>query len=190
MDVSSNAGIAAGFERARTFGQIDIVVNNAGRLLAGPALEAPREGWDELFAINVAGAFFVSQAAAQGWIAQSRGGVIVNMCSTSGVSGRPGAIAYSASKAALAQITRVLAVEWAPYGIRVNGVAPGTTATKTRSALLDANPALKAEMVSRIPAKRLGQASDVAEAVRWLASAAAAYVSGVVLPVDGALLAQ
>ncbi len=168
-------------------GQIDVLVNNAGRLLVKPALDIDLEEWNQVMAVNVTGTYFMSQRVAQYMVDADHPGCIINIASTFTVMGAPNVSAYGISKAAVGGITRHLAVEWAQHGIRVNAVAPGSVRTKLRAEILDANPVHAEAKLAEIPMKRWGAPEDMASAVSYLASSGAAYVNGHVLVVDGGL---
>jgi NAD(P)-dependent dehydrogenase (short-subunit alcohol dehydrogenase family) len=173
----------------RALGRIDVLVNNAGRALQGPATEVTWSDWDDVIAINLRGAFFLSQALAREWIAAGRSGAIVNIASTHGLTGLAERSVYGISKGGLIQMTRMLAIEWAPAGIRVNAVAPATVLTPSRTDMLR-DTAKRQRMLARIPLGRFPAAEEVAGAVSYLASADAANVTGHVLVLDGGLTAQ
>jgi NAD(P)-dependent dehydrogenase (short-subunit alcohol dehydrogenase family) len=170
------------------FGRIDILVNNAGLGTNHDALDATEAEWDELFAVNVRGLFFACQAAGRHMVAQ-RSGRIINMASQAGLVGIPRHAAYSASKGAVIALTRVLALEWSPFGVTVNSVAPTFVRTPGTAERLD-RPEFMGEVLSRIPAGRVATTAEVAGAVIYLASPAAAMVTGSVLVVDGGWTAQ
>jgi NAD(P)-dependent dehydrogenase (short-subunit alcohol dehydrogenase family) len=170
------------------FGGVDLLVNNAGVPLSKPAAEVTRGEWDSVLAVNLTGAFFISQQLGRHLIAEGRPGAIVSLASTHGTVGFPGAAAYGIAKAGVSHMTRVLAIEWAPYKIRVNAIAPGTTETPSRAPLL-ADPERRALMLNRIPLKRFGQPHEMAAAVRYLASPQASYITGQILLLDGGLTA-
>jgi 2-deoxy-D-gluconate 3-dehydrogenase len=174
-------------ETIDTLGQIDVLVNNAGRLLVKPALEITPDEWNQVISVNVTGSFFMAQHVAQHLVDTERPGSIINIASTFTVIGAPNVSAYGISKAAVGGITRHLAVEWAPYGIRVNAVAPGSVKTKIRAEIMAANPERAEANLAKIPMQRWGTPEDMAGAVSYLASPAAAYVNGHVLAVDGGL---
>lgn len=190
LDVRQPDSIAAAMEEViRRFGHIDVLVNNAGRALQRPAIEVTWAEWDDVIAINLRGAFFLSQAAARHWIASGRPGAIVNIASTHGLTGLTGRSVYGISKGGLIQMTRMLAIEWAPSAIRVNAVAPATVLTSSRAAMLK-DPDARQQMLARIPLGRFPAAEEVAAAVAYLAGGAAASVTGHVLVIDGGLTAQ
>jgi len=189
VDLRNRASIERAVEATvRRFGRIDILVNNAGLGTNHDALDATEREWDDLFAVNVRGLFFACQSAARRMVAQGEGR-IVNMSSQAGLVGIRRHAAYSASKAAVVGLTRVLALEWAPHGVTVNAVAPTwvyTTGTKER---LD-QPEFLASVLERIPAGQVASTTDVAGAVIYLASPAARMVTGSVVVVDGGWTAQ
>jgi NAD(P)-dependent dehydrogenase (short-subunit alcohol dehydrogenase family) len=189
LDLRDRAAIERAVKRTvDRFGRIDILVNDAGLGTNHDALEATEEEWDDLFAVNVRGLFFACQSAARRMVAQ-RHGRIVNMASQAGLVGIRRHAAYSASKGAVIALTRVLALEWAPYGVTVNSVAPTFVRTPGTAERLD-QPEFLAEVVSKIPVGHVASTADVAGAVLYLASPAAAMVTGSVLVVDGGWTAQ
>lgn len=185
-DVASiDAAVAATVER---FGRLDILVNNAGLGTNHDALAATEREWDELMDVNVRGLFFACQAAGRHML--SRGyGRIVNMSSQAGSVGIARHAAYCASKGAVEQLTRVLALEWSAGGVTVNAVAPTFIRTPGTAERLD-QPDFLADVLSRLPLGRVGTTMEVAGAVIFLASDAASLVSGAVLAVDGGWTAQ
>jgi NAD(P)-dependent dehydrogenase (short-subunit alcohol dehydrogenase family) len=170
-------------ETVAAFGRLDIVVNNAALSVRGDSLDYDLADWDRVFATNLRGAFLVSRAAAR--VMRDRGGGrIVNLSSPFARVGLPGRAAYSASKAGLEQLTRSLAVEWAPYGITVNAVATTTVLTETREELFR-DEAVLAERVAQIPLGRLGRPEDLVGAILFLCGDAGSFVTGEALLVDG-----
>ncbi len=171
------------------FGRLDILVNNAGGGFNNLAEYVPENEFDETLAKNLKGTFFASQAAGRVMIRQKRG-CIINMSSQAGFVALPTESVYCASKAAIAQLTKCLAVEWGKYNIRVNAVAPTFIATPgTEEALSD--PAFRADTVERIAAlHRIGEPAEVAGAVVFLASAAASLITGHTLLIDGGWTAR
>jgi NAD(P)-dependent dehydrogenase (short-subunit alcohol dehydrogenase family) len=190
LDLRSQASIKAAFERATTeFGDLDLLVNNAGRALVRPATDVTDAEWDDVIDTNLKGAFFLSQLFGRQCIARGRPGAIVSMASTHGMIGIPERSVYGISKAGLIQMTRMLAIEWADKNIRVNAVAPTTVLTESRQQMLS-DPKRRADMLSRIPTGRFAAPEEVAAAVVYLASAGAASVTGHTLMVDGGLTAM
>jgi len=189
LDLTDRSSIEAAVVRVvETFGRIDILVNNAGLGTNHDAIDATEAEWDELFAVNVRGLFFACQSAARHMLTQGSGRII-NMASQAGLVGIRRHAAYSASKAAVIGLTRVLALEWAPHGITVNAVAPTWVYTPGTAERLD-DPTFLASVLERIPVGRVASTADVAAAVIYLASPGAAMVTGTVLTVDGGWTAQ
>ena len=191
-DVSSEASIETMFgEVAGREGGVDILVNNAGVAIRRPAVELALADWEKVIAVNVTGAFLCARAAARQMIGAGRGGAIVNVASIMGLSGGglyPN-ISYQTSKGALVNMTRALAVEWAPHRVRVNAVAPTYVRTRLIAPLLE-NPEMVARIEAMTPLRRLAEPEEVAASICFLASPAAAMITGHVLPVDGGFLAQ
>ncbi len=185
IDVSRAADCRAGVARAaEALGGLDILVNNAGVEKVAPSLDLDEENWDLILDTNLKGAFFCAQAAAR----LMNGGAILNLCSLTSERGVPTAVPYGSSKSGLLGMTRALATEWAPLSIRVNAIAPGYFRTELTEAFYrDAD--WQAGMLAKIPLKRFGQVDDLVGASVFLCSDAAAYVTGVCLPVDGGTLA-
>lgn len=189
LDVTDRGSIERAVEETvGRFGRIDILVNNAGLGTNHDALDATEEEWDDLFAVNVRGLFFACQSAGRRMVEQ-RHGRIVNMASQAGLVGIPRHAAYSASKGAVIALTKVLALEWAPFGVTVNSVAPTFIRTPGTAERLD-RPEFLADVLERLPVGRVGTTTDVAGAVIYLASPAAGLVTGTVLVVDGGWTAR
>jgi 2-deoxy-D-gluconate 3-dehydrogenase len=183
------AELAAAADAARTeLGGLDILVNNAGIIRRAPAAETTAADWDDVRTVNVDAVFHLSQAAGRSMLAQGSG-KIINIASMLSFQGGIRVPAYTAGKHAVLGITRALANEWAALGVNVNAIAPGYMATDNTQALRD-DPARAASILDRIPAGRWGTPGDLAGAVVFLASDAARYVHGIVLPVDGGWLAR
>ena len=181
MDVTSADSVARAFDG---FGSpFDIVVNNAGISGAGAALEMEEAEFRRVLDTNLTGAFLVSQRAARAMTEAGAGGAIVNIASILGLRVAGHVAAYAASKAALIQLTRATALEWARYGIRVNALCPGYIETPINADFF-ATPAGQA-LIKRIPQRRLGRMKDLDAPLLMLASDAGAYITGATLAVDG-----
>jgi 2-deoxy-D-gluconate 3-dehydrogenase len=170
------------------FGQIDILINNAGIIRRTPAIEFSEADWDDVLQINLKAAFFLAQAAARSMISR-RGGKIINVASMLSFQGGINIPSYTAAKSGLAGITRALANEWAKHNINVNAIAPGYMATDNTAALR-ADPLRSKSILERIPAGRWGLPDDLKGAVVFLASSASDYIHGAILPVDGGWLTR
>lgn len=170
------------------FGHVDALVNNAGIFRAADFLDITEADWDAVIAVNLKGSFLVGQAVARAMCANRGGlgfGTIVNMSSVNGTLAIPTIASYNASKGAINQLTRVMALSLVGRGIRVNAVAPGTIATElARQAVLGSDEA-RARIMSRTPMKRLGEPEEVADVVAFLCSDASTYVTGEIVVVDG-----
>jgi 2-deoxy-D-gluconate 3-dehydrogenase len=169
-------------------GGLDILVNNAGIIRRAPAAEHPATDWDDVMSVNVDAVFHLSQAAGRVMLAQGSG-KIINIASMLSFQGGIRVPSYTAAKHAVLGLTRALANEWAGQGVNVNAIAPGYIDTDN-TAPLRADPERERSIVERIPAGRWGTPDDLAGAVVFLASDAARYVHGAVLPVDGGWLAR
>ncbi len=176
-------------EAGATLGRCDILVNNAGIIRRADALEFSEADWDAVMDVNLKAAFFLAQAAAKAMLAEGRGGKIINIASMLSFQGGIRVASYTASKSGIAGLTRLLANEWAAKGINVNAIAPGYFATNNTTALR-ADESRNRDILARIPAGRWGDPSDLAGAAVFLSSAAADYVHGAIIPVDGGWLAR
>lgn len=165
-------------------GRIDVLVNNAGIFKAADFLDITEADFDAVLRVNLKGSFLVGQAVARE-MARVRRGSIVNMSSVNGVLTIPTIASYNVSKGGINQLTRVMALALADQGIRVNAVAPGTIATELAAKAVLTSEEAKARIMSRTPMKRLGEPSEIADVVAWLASDAASYVTGEIVTVDG-----
>jgi NAD(P)-dependent dehydrogenase (short-subunit alcohol dehydrogenase family) len=166
-------------------GPIDILVNNAGVQRLRPALELTEEDWDFVLDANLRGAFFMAQAVGRGMVARGYGRII-NVASLSAFKALPERAAYNSSKAGLLAVTRSLAVEWGPFGVTANAVAPTFVETELSGLWLN-RPGVREGLVAASPIRRLPTADEVAAAVAFLASPDAAAINGTVLGVDGGL---
>lgn len=171
------------------FGELDVLVNNAGVTTRSLAVDTTREEWQTVIDINLTGTFFVSQQMGRHLIAQRREGCIVNLSSTHGLIGFAQRSAYGISKAGISHMTRMLAIEWAEHRIRVNAVAPGTVATPSRVKFFTADAKGFSDMIARVPLARLCEMDEVAAMVSYLASPAAEYITGQTMVLDGGLTA-
>jgi 2-deoxy-D-gluconate 3-dehydrogenase len=164
-------------------GGLDILVNNAGIADTHPSMNLPEENWRRVIDTNLDGAWRVAQASAQAMLAAGNGGSIVNIASVLGLRVANNLLAYSAAKAALIQVTKALALEWARHGIRVNAIAPGYVETEMNSGFFRSEAGQA--MVKKIPQRRIGTPRDLEGALLLLASGAGAYMTGSIVVVDG-----
>jgi NAD(P)-dependent dehydrogenase (short-subunit alcohol dehydrogenase family) len=171
-----------------SFGRLDILVNNAGINHRTAALDVTESEWDEVLDTNLKAVFFCAQAAARVMLPAGRG-AIVNLASTMSFVALPNRATYCASKGAVATLTKQLAIEWAPRGVRVNAVAPTFVETGMTAEVLQ-DPAARALVIGRIPLGRVVDLDEVARTVLFLASPASSAITGAVLPVDGGYLAH
>jgi NAD(P)-dependent dehydrogenase (short-subunit alcohol dehydrogenase family) len=185
-DVADEAAMEKAFAK---IGAVDILVNNAGIAVRKHALNITREDWDRVMAVNVDGLFLCSRIAAR-TMKQKGGGVIINLASIMGFSGgiypNP---AYQASKGAVVNLTRALALEFAADNIRVNAVAPTWVRTNLTKPIFD-NPETLKNLMSHTPLGRLPEVDDIAAAILFLAGPGARFITGVILPVDSGYLAR
>ena len=186
-DVTNKAAVERLVDAADEFGDIDVMVNNAGVFQGESILETSEESLDSMLEVNVKGTFFGSQVAAERMIDLDTGGTIINVSSIAGLRGAPEAAAYCASKGAVRQLTSALAAELGQYGIRVNGIYPGTIRTAQAIHDSDTIPDAAAEKAveDSNPLRRIGEPRDVADAIIFLASDLATYINGATLSVDG-----
>jgi NAD(P)-dependent dehydrogenase (short-subunit alcohol dehydrogenase family) len=184
-DVSDLAAVPAFVENIiQTHGQIDILVNNAGINQKKEFTEVTDEEFQRVISTNLSAVFTLSREVVKHMLTAGKGSII-NISSMAAQYGLPKVIAYSASKTAIDGMTRAMAVELSPKGIRVNAVAPGFIYTAMTDKALNSDPERKAKVFGRTPMGHMGQPEDIGEAVYFLASDAAKYITGVVLPVDG-----
>jgi 2-deoxy-D-gluconate 3-dehydrogenase len=189
-DLSDRAQLRRGFaEAVAALGGLDVLVSCHGNVHAAPALELALEDWDDTVEVNLTSVFELCQLA--GAIMVPHGaGKIVTIASMLSFQGGFGAAAYAASKGGVAQLTKALANEWAGSGVNVNAIAPGYVKTPLNRHIWRDDPARSDAVLARLPAGRWGEPADLAGAVVFLASRAADYVHGIVLPVDGGWLAR
>jgi gluconate 5-dehydrogenase len=189
FDVTDEAAVKENIARIeREVGPIDIVVNSAGISPRQPAVDFKTEDYHAVLRTNIDGVFFVSREAARGMIARRRGKVI-SLGSIAGQMSRPKLAPYSASKGAVHQLTKGLAVEWAPHNIQVNAIAPGVFRTALNQKLLDESERGK-ELRMRTPMGRFGKTEELVGSAIFLASEASNFVTGEILVVDGGFLAS
>lgn len=189
-DVSQKEQVEAMVAAAvQHFGGIDILVNNAGVETLIPFLDLPEAEWDRVLAVNLKGPFLCTQAAAREMVKAGRGGKVVNIASINSAVALVGQAHYVSSKGGLLLLTKSLALELAPYNINVNAVGPGVIETAMTANSLS-NAARKEMFLNRIPLKRIGQPRDIGNAVLFLVSDEADYITGTILYVDGGWLTQ
>lgn len=189
-DLGETGGVAAMFDTAwDARGPIDILVNNAGIIRRADAVDFTEADWDAVMDVNLKSVFLLCQAFARKTFAAGRSGRIVNVASLLSFQGGIRVASYTASKSGLAGLTKLLANEWAAKGINVNAIAPGYIETNNTEALR-ADPVRREDILKRIPAGRWGQPSDIGGTAVYLASDAATYIHGAVIPVDGGWLAR
>jgi len=181
-----HAGIVAAI--VGKLGGLHVLVNNAGIIRRADAIDFTEADWDAVLDVNLKSVFFLSQAAARHMIPHG-GGKIINIASMLSFQGGIRVPSYTASKSGVAGLTRLLANEWASFGVNVNAIAPGYFATNNTAAL-QADAKRNAEILARIPAARWGDPTDLGGAAVFLASGASNYVHGIILPVDGGWLAR
>ena len=188
-DLADTSVVPAVVESALSeFGQLDILVNNAGIIRRSDAVDFTEADWDAVVDVNLKSAFFLTQAVGRHMIQAGRGKVI-NIASMLSFQGGIRVASYTASKSAIAGITRLLANEWASKGVNVNAIAPGYFATSNTTALR-ADENRNRDILARIPAARWGQPEDLGGAAVFLAAPASDYVHGAIIPVDGGWLAR
>ncbi len=189
IELLSEESINEGFSDViNGLGGLDVLVNNAAKPLIKQAIDVTWDEWDDVLHINLKGSFFLACLLADHCIQNNKPGSIVNISSTHGLTGISGRTIYGISKGGMNQMTRMLAIEWAQTGVRVNTVAPSTILTESRKEMLK-DPEVRQRMLNRIPTGEFPEPSEVAAAVKYLASKEAKSVTGHILVVDGGLTA-
>jgi gluconate 5-dehydrogenase/2-deoxy-D-gluconate 3-dehydrogenase len=190
LDVTDRRAVDAAVDAiAARWGRIDIAVNSAGRGGRSTAVDYPDELWESVLSVNLTGTFNVCRAVGRHML-DARSGSVINIASIGGLVGYSGSVGYQASKGGVVQLTRALAIEWADRGVRVNAVAPSQFETAIVLAQWEAEPEMRAQFEARTPLGRIGQPPEIVGPVVFLASDAAAMITGHVLAVDGGYLAQ
>ena len=186
FDVTDQAAIRHGIEGIEaSYGHLDIVVNNAGIQRRAPLVDFSKQDWDAIVATNLTAPFLVSQAALPGMIAR-RSGKFVHIASLLSDLARPTVVPYTAAKGGVRQLTRGMAIELAPHNIQVNAISPGYFATEMNRALID-NAEFDAWVKKRTPAGRWGQPDEIGGLAVFLSSAAADYITGQLITIDGGM---
>jgi NAD(P)-dependent dehydrogenase (short-subunit alcohol dehydrogenase family) len=189
-DLSEDGSAGEVVKRAlEKWGRVDFLVNAAGVQARGPALELADEDWEMLHAVNLRAVFRACRAAARWMVEGENGGAILNVASISSTVGVPGIVPYGAMKGGVVQLTRGLAIELAPHGVRVNAVAPGYVSTAMTEELWR-DEDRRAEVTARIPLGRFATPEEISLAALFLLSPAAGYITGEVLHVDGGYVAR
>ncbi|MGE3845837.1 MAG: SDR family NAD(P)-dependent oxidoreductase [Gammaproteobacteria bacterium] len=192
LDVADHAAVRALVaDIAARHGGLDGAFNNAG--IEGPTakiLELPPADWERVIRVNLTGVYACMQAEVEQMMKQKRGGAIVSTSSGAGLIGIPGAAAYNSSKHGVVGLTKTVALEYARYDIRVNAVCPGFIDTPMLDRVTDASVKIREQLIGAVPMRRVARPEEIGEAVAWLLSPRASYVTGVALPVDGGWVAQ
>ena len=183
-DATDSRQVDAAVEQAvARFGRVDVLAHAAGGSLRKPSVEVTDEEWDGVISANLSSTFKVCRAVGRHMLAQGSGSII-NLSSTAGMRGRAGNAPYSAAKAAVINLSRALAMEWAPKGVRVNVLAPGRFLTPLTEAEMSV-PEKYAAFVRQVPLGRIGKPEEIQDIAVWLASDASAYVTGSTITLDG-----
>ncbi len=189
-DVTDAEAVAASIDGlVAEAGRIDVLVNSAGIGGRSPAVDYPEELWDSVMEINLRGTYLACRAAGRHMVPAGSGSII-NIASVGGLAGFPGSLGYQASKGGIVALTRTLAIEWAPQGVRVNAIAPSQFESAIVLAQWEREPDMRADWESRTPLGRIGQPDEIVGPAVFLASGAATMVTGHILAVDGGYLAQ
>ena len=189
-DVTDAEAVAAAVDGLVTgAGSIDVLVNSAGIGGRSPALDYPEDMWQSVMDVNLRGTYLACRAAGRHMVPAGSGSII-NIASVGGLAGFPGSLGYQASKGGVVALTRTLAIEWAPQGVRVNAIAPSQFESAIVAAQWEKEPDMRARWESRTPLGRIGQPDEIVGPAIFLASDAAAMVTGHILAVDGGYLAQ
>ena len=184
LDVTDAAAVARAFDEASAaLGPVTVVVNNAGIAITKPILDHTEDDWNQVIEVNLNGAWRVAQAAARHMVKNAKGGSIVNIASILGLRVSAQVPSYAASKAALIQLTKAMALELARHNIRVNALAPGYVETGINREFFASEPGQA--LVKRVPQRRIGQPGELDGALLLLASDAGSYMTGAVIAVDG-----
>ncbi|MGF1459444.1 MAG: glucose 1-dehydrogenase [Leptolyngbyaceae cyanobacterium] len=186
-DVSKEDNIANLIQQTTdAYGSFDMLINNAGIQIEEPSHKVPTEEFDKVISVNLRGAYLCAREAIQHYLQQGQGGIVINVSSVHEIIPRPEYISYSMSKGAMGNMTRTLALEYAGSGIRINGIAPGATATPINDEWVD-DPQKREEVKSHIPLGRAGTPEEMAAATAFLVSDEATYITGQTLYIDGGL---
>ncbi len=188
FDVTDAEAVVRSVASIESAGPIDILVNNAGMQIRSPLQDYDDGDWKRLMATNLDSVFFVSKAVARPMISRGHGSII-NICSVMSEIGRPGVAPYTASKGAVKMLTKGMANDWGPLGLRVNGIGPGYFKTELNEKLVN-DPGFSNWLVGRTPSRRWGELEDLGPAAVFLASDAARFVNGHILYVDGGITAS
>lgn len=190
LDVTKVASVQAVVDRLLAdFGRIDVLVNCHGLTKRVASVDFLEADWDQIIDVNLKGAFLCCQRVGRVMLQQGRGSII-NFASIGGLVGLPTSVAYCASKGGVVQLTRTLGVEWAPFGVRVNAIAPSSFNTPMVRNVLDAEPEYRNRVVSKIPIGRIAEPNEIVGSVLYLSSSASSMVTGTILAVDGGYTAQ